>query len=114
MDLEPQSTIKELEVVRELVKGLDLLKELQTNEDAALRNDIPRHISKDSTDVVRDYLGKVAREWALYMRNQGRHVLENVPLDIVITHPVVGYFPPPVVEKVHILMHDVSPGLTRP
>ncbi|KAH0537284.1 hypothetical protein FGG08_005909 [Glutinoglossum americanum] len=68
LQLEPRTTVKELDILRELVKGLDLVNELQANEDAAITNDIPRHISKDAGDVVRDFLGKVSREWvnALY------------------------------------------------
>lgn len=89
LELEPRTTLRELEVLRDLVKGLDLLKELRANKDAARMNDVPRYLPKDSGDVVRDYLGKVAREWYLYMRAQ-RHVTETIPIDIVLTHPAVN------------------------
>lgn len=91
LELEPRTTVRELEVLRELVKGLDLVNELRANENAAYTNDIPRHISKSSEDVVRDYLCKVSREWYQFISTQGRHTLGNVPLDIVITHPAVRF-----------------------
>jgi hypothetical protein len=89
LELEPRTTVRELEALRELVRGLDLLKELRANENAANTNDIPRHISRDAGDIIRDYLGNVAKEWYQYMRSQGQHTLSSVPLDIVITHPAV-------------------------
>jgi hypothetical protein len=91
LELEPRTTVRELEVLRELVKGLDLVSELRTNENAANTNDIPRQISKDSGDIVMDYLREVAKEWFLYIRSQGRHTLDNVSLDIVVTHPAVRF-----------------------
>jgi hypothetical protein len=90
LELEPRTAINELDVLRELTKGLDLIRELQNNEDAGIMNEIPRHIARDSGDLVKDYLSKVTREWYQYMRSKGKHTLENVPLDIVITHPAVG------------------------
>lgn len=91
LELEPRTTLKELKVLRDLVQGLDLLKELRVKEDAAINNDIPRYLPKDAGDVVREYLGKVAREWYQYMRANGKHTLDSVPLDIVITHPAVNF-----------------------
>ncbi|KAF4625147.1 hypothetical protein G7Y89_g13022 [Cudoniella acicularis] len=87
LELEPRTAEQELGVVRELMKGLDLISKLRVNEDAAATSDIPHHISKSSEDVVRDYMTKIAREWYQHMRSVGRYTLENVPLDIVITHP---------------------------
>lgn len=91
LELEPRTIVRELEVLRDLLKGLDLLKELRTNEDAAIKNDVPRYLPKDAGDVVREYLGKVAREWYEHMRAQGRYILDNVPIDIVLTHPAVNF-----------------------
>jgi hypothetical protein len=89
LELEPRTTVRELEVLRELVNGLDLINELRADKNAANTNNIPRHISKDAGDIVRDYLSKVAREWYLYMKGLGRYTLDTVPLDIIITHPAV-------------------------
>jgi hypothetical protein len=91
LELEPRTAIRELEALRELVKGLDLVNELRANENAANMSDIPRHISKDAGDIIREYLGKVAREWYQFIRSQGRHTLDSVPLDIIITHPAVRF-----------------------
>jgi hypothetical protein len=112
LELEPRTTVRELEVLRELVKGLDLVHELRANENAANTSDIPRHLSKDAGDVVRDYLGKVAKEWFLYMRSQGKHTLTSVPLDIVITHPAVRS-PSAVAFNSPILICSRSTGRTR-
>jgi hypothetical protein len=87
LEFEHRTIGEELEVLRELIKGLDLVKELQENEDAAIMNNVPRHISKSAEDIVRDYLGKVSREWYQYMTRKGKYTLKNVSLDIVLTHP---------------------------
>ena len=88
LELEPRTTVRELEALRRLVEGLDLINELRANEDAAITNDIPRHIARDAGDMVREYLGQVAREWRGCM---GQYILDYVPLDIVITHPAVRF-----------------------
>ena len=91
LELEHRTASKELDHLGKLIKGLDLMNDLQRDENAGIMNKIPRHLCKSAGDIVGDYLGKVAREWFLYMRSLGRYTLSNVPLDIVITHPVVSY-----------------------
>ncbi|KAI9777865.1 MAG: hypothetical protein M1839_008542 [Geoglossum umbratile] len=86
LELEPRTTLKELDILRELVKGLDLISELRANEDAAILGDVPRHIPKTSGEIISDYLACVSKEWYRYIRGQGEHTLDQVPLDIVITH----------------------------
>jgi hypothetical protein len=112
LELEPRTTVRELEVLRELVKGLDLVNELRANENAANTNDIPRHISRDAGDIVRDYLLEVAREWYLYIKSQSRHTLDTVPLDIVVTHPAVRSLSAVFLNTL-ILIRGFSPGRTR-
>ena len=90
LELESRSKEKELDILRDLVDGLDLVSQLHTNKDTSLRNKVPEHITKDAEDVVQDFLGKVSREWYLYMKRQGKYTLESVPLDMVISHPAVG------------------------
>ncbi|KAI9769806.1 MAG: hypothetical protein M1840_003800 [Geoglossum simile] len=87
LELEPRTAVKELDILRDLVSGLDLINELRADEQAALVNNIPRHITKDAEGVVRDYLSKVSREWYTHIKVQGRFILDRVPLDIVISHP---------------------------
>ena len=111
LDIDSRTTVRELEVLRELMKGLELVKKLHANGNTANTNEVPRHITKDSGDVVRDYLTKVAREWYQYMRSQGRYTLDRVPLDIVITPPAVCYLFP-VCLKAQILTYSLSPGHT--
>ncbi len=89
MDPEPRTKLQEFGIVKELMKGLALISRIYEDEDAAIRNEIPRHLTKGSEDIVRDYLTKLVRHWYNYMRAQGHHTLENVPLDIIITHPAV-------------------------
>lgn len=112
LELEPRAIAQELKVLRDLVQGLDLLKEFRANEDAAINNDIPRYLPKDAGDVVREYLGKIAREWYQYMRAKGRHTLDSVPLDIILTHPAVKS-PSGMLTKDLILIGSLSPGRMR-
>lgn len=92
LELEPRTTVEELDALLKSMKGLDLIKKLQKIDNAGMETDIPLHLSKNSEDVVTDYLSEIAREWYRYIRSQGRHTLNLVPFDIVITHPVVSYF----------------------
>lgn len=93
LDIGPRTTTRELEVLRDLVTGLDLVNKLHRTEQDFRANDVPQHLSKDSSDVIRDYLGKVARKWYQSMKTgPGRNALDNVPLDIVITHPAVSSY----------------------
>ncbi|CZR58710.1 uncharacterized protein PAC_08602 [Phialocephala subalpina] len=87
LELEPRSTLEELVNLRDSLKGLDLLRELRVNDEIAISNDVPIHITKSAEDVVMDYLSKVTRAWWQHMFSQGRYTLECVPLDLVITYP---------------------------
>lgn len=87
LELRPRSTTKELTVLRELVKGLKLVQELQEQDD--IQKEIPMHVTRNARGVVRDFIGQVGRYWREYMISQGKFVLDEVPLDIVITHPAV-------------------------
>lgn len=94
LELEPRETKKELEELRELVQGLNLVKKLKENRDTGKVDEIPRHISKDAIEIIRDYLSKIARAWRDHMTSRSASVLTEVPLDIVITHPAVSLFGP--------------------
>ncbi|KAH8656646.1 hypothetical protein BGZ60DRAFT_567767 [Tricladium varicosporioides] len=87
LELEPRETLKELEDLQELAKGLDLVKQLKENSEVGVAKDIPKHLSKNAEDIVRDYLYKVAREWRHEFAMQSQASLNAVPVDIVITHP---------------------------
>jgi hypothetical protein len=93
LEFEHRTKLKELEVFQELIKGLDLVKTLQ-NSATTGEAEIPKQISKNAEDVVRDYLNKIARQWFQYMRSEGRFTLEQVHLDIILTHPAVSKRPP--------------------
>ena len=84
LELEPRTTLRELEVLRDLAKGLDLVTDLHTQDDAS----VPRHLSRDAEEVVKDYLSKVSREWYRDIKRKGQFTLDHVPVDMVVTHPV--------------------------
>jgi len=87
LELKPRSTIKELNVLRELLKGLKLVQELQEEDD--LENGMPMHVTKNARGVIRDFIGHIGRYWRETMISNGKFVLDEVSLDIVITHPAV-------------------------
>jgi len=87
LELKPRSTAKELTVLRELLKGLELVRELQEQDDLTM--EIPTHVTRNAKGVVRDFMGYVARFWRDTMISNGKFALDEVPLDIVITHPAV-------------------------
>ena len=87
LELRPRSTVKELSVLRELVKGLKLVQELEEQDD--LDEGIPMHVTKNAKAVVRDYISHVGRHWHKSMGAEGKFALDEVHLDIVITHPAV-------------------------
>ena len=84
LELEQRTTLRELEVLRDLAKGLDLVMDLYTQDDAS----VPRHLSRDAEVVVKDYLSKVSREWYRGIKSKGQFTLDRVPVDMVVTHPV--------------------------
>jgi hypothetical protein len=97
LNLEARDPERELEVLGELVKGLDRMRSFQQTQ-----NDMPQHLARNASDVVRDYLTRVVRQWYIWMRSQPgsrQHILRNLPLDLVITHPAVSM---PLVLKLWI------------
>jgi hypothetical protein len=92
LELKPKDSVKELKVLQNLMRGLDLIRKLNDGQEMA-----PMQISKSSEDVVRDYLTKVLARWhyALVTARDdsvlagGQHALRIAPLDVVMTHPVV-------------------------
>jgi len=56
-----------------------------------LNNDLPRHLSKEPEDILKDYLEQVAEKTYEEIVSQvGRRFLEQTPVDIVVTHPAVS------------------------
>jgi hypothetical protein len=88
LELQPQKRVKELQQLSETLKGLSLLGALNSDPDVALDN---AHLGKDHGGIIRDYLKKVARYWYDHMAAELATVLKNVPLDIIVTHPVVSF-----------------------
>ncbi|KAK3311887.1 hypothetical protein B0H66DRAFT_486708 [Apodospora peruviana] len=90
LELQPQKPLKELESLKEALNGLRLIEALREDDNAGVKSDIPLHIIKSPHEVVQDFLQNIAREYYLYMRSRNEFVIHrgNVPVDIVITHPV--------------------------
>jgi hypothetical protein len=80
--------LEELEALHELVDGLAEVTKLHT--EGAETADIPRHLSKSAEDIIEFYLGHVAREWQDWVLREMKVVLDEVPVDIVVTHPAVS------------------------
>jgi hypothetical protein len=87
LELRPRSTVKELAVLRELLNGLKLMKELQEEDD--LGKEIPVHVIRNAKGVIRDFIDRIGRYWRENMISNGKFALNEVPLDLVITHPAV-------------------------
>ncbi|KAF2866044.1 hypothetical protein BDV95DRAFT_584773 [Massariosphaeria phaeospora] len=79
---------EELKVLRDLMEGLDFMSGLKKSNGQAGLIDVPEHLTKSPEDVITDYLTKVSREWYRLISAEATHLLENIPLDIVMTHPV--------------------------
>lgn len=92
LELQPKDTLKELKVLKKLMQGLQLVRDLHNGQSKAT----PRQISKSSEDIVRDYLLRVTGHWhnkmttatGGEMKAGGRNTFRVIPVDLVITHPV--------------------------
>ncbi|KAM7212824.1 hypothetical protein V8F06_011812 [Rhypophila decipiens] len=75
----------ELRTLAETLYGLRLM---DLSESKVIENDIPRHLAKEPEDIVKDYLDLIADQTLdEILNNVGRHVPENIPIDMIITHP---------------------------
>ncbi|CAK7208180.1 hypothetical protein SEUCBS140593_000086 [Sporothrix eucalyptigena] len=64
------------------------LASLRLNDANAIAGRIPRHLAKTAEDIVQDYLERIADVTYDDMINTlGRAVPEQIPIDMVITHP---------------------------
>jgi hypothetical protein len=87
LELMPHSPTTQLAVLKNLLKDLSVLKELQKHND--FDNKIENHLVKSVVDIISDYLFRVASEWHGCMTAVGAGALPNLDLDIVVTHPTV-------------------------
>ncbi|ORY17005.1 hypothetical protein BCR34DRAFT_611282, partial [Clohesyomyces aquaticus] len=84
MQLTTREPIKELKVLADLINDMNLITALRHGR----HTEVPDHLRKSSEDVLEEYMEKVSREWYFHMTTGGIHMLDQVPLDMVITHPV--------------------------
>ena len=87
---DPDSPLKQLTILKDLVRGLGLIKALQDGHDQEVPPEPPIYITKSPEDVVKDFLYEVARSYYIHMRSQNSFAIGHgkVPLDITVTHPV--------------------------
>jgi hypothetical protein len=85
--LRSQPTIDELESMKDLAEGLSQLSRLESGDVDV--SDI-RYMCKTPEDIVADYLAIVSQMWEDSIRSRFTTVLDEVPIDLVITHPAVS------------------------
>lgn len=88
LSLEPSNDrILELQNLKNLLYEM---RHVDLSHEKIINNDIPRHLGKEPEDIVTDYLENVAEKTLDEITSQvGSHVPNNVPIDIVVTHPAV-------------------------
>lgn len=92
LELETRRPVTELETLQEALSGMGLLKRFRSTADPELGHETPRHLSKSPTDVVKDFLWTVSRQYYTHMKKPPTSTALSqggVPLDIVLTHPAV-------------------------
>lgn len=88
LSLEPSNDrILELQNLKTL---LFEMRHVNLSPDKIINNDIPRYLGKEPEDILTDYLENVAEKTLDEITSQvGSHVPDNIPIDIVVTHPAV-------------------------
>jgi hypothetical protein len=89
LDLDPKPATDHLRQLENTTKGLKLVQALYRDK-PALERDIPYHISKDTTEIVRHFLEQVVRAWKDQIKESADGALGVIPIDIVVTHPAVS------------------------
>ncbi|KAK0737288.1 hypothetical protein B0T21DRAFT_287289 [Apiosordaria backusii] len=81
------SRLEELRTLSELLKEL---RDLDLSEEEVIENGIPEHLAKEPEEIVKDYLDEIAEKTHKVINTDlGRHVLSNVAIDLVVTHPAI-------------------------
>jgi len=92
LDLDPQKAEVQLRQLDNAIKGLKLVEALYCTDKEVIDTDIPFHIAKDSTEVVRNFIEKLIAAWKKNIEESFQRALGNVPVDVVVTHPAVSSF----------------------
>ena len=91
LELETRRPATELEALLEAVQGLSLVKRLREVADADINHEAPTHLTKSPSDIVKDFLLKIARQYYLHMKGQSSALIGGqIPLDVALTHPAVS------------------------
>jgi hypothetical protein len=91
LELETRRPATELEALSEAVQGLKLIKRLRKATDSGLNHETPRHLTKSPSDIVKDFLLTVSRQYYLHMKGQSAALTKGqIPLDMALTHPAVS------------------------
>ena len=83
LELMPREPAKELVTLKNLLRGSDTY-------GRSLLQTAPRQLTFNAQDVIEDFLGKVVKEWVQFMNRRAARALENIDVDVVMTHPAVG------------------------
>lgn len=91
LELRPLNRAGELERLLETARYLPVSTSIRNGVSDMAKDQslVPMYLGLSPTDVVADFLKKVARLWFETMEKQSRATLQNVPLDLVVTHPGV-------------------------
>jgi len=84
LELMPRNAASELETLQKLLEAQTLLNQVRSGGETG------KQLTRTAQDIITDFLTKLGREWLFWMREQGVNTLQEVPLDIVVTHPVVS------------------------
>jgi len=82
LELRPQQRINELEKLHDTLKGLGLVHSFQS--------EAQYDWIREAEEIIADFLKKVARKWFDDIHANSAAMLENVPIDLVVTHPGVS------------------------
>jgi hypothetical protein len=85
LELMPRSPAQQLATLRQLVNGLWDIQPRTGSE-----TEVPKHLVKNATQIIQDYLYRVAVRWHEYMEENHKGVLSNIDTDFVVTHPTAS------------------------
>jgi hypothetical protein len=89
LELMPQSPAHELLILRKLLEGLPELQMLEQSVPSSRQ--VPRHLAKTASEVIEDFLQRIAGEWYKFMSAKAKTNLAENVLDVIVTFPVVMF-----------------------
>jgi len=109
-DAEDRTRIREL---KSFADTLYAFTRSRLDDAAAELGGIPKHLSKSAEDIVEDYLKKVAEVVRKDIAERWPNALDQIPIEVVITHPAVS-LPPAELHNMAANSPIFRNGLRRP